>query len=136
MFADRAKIIIKSGKGGNGHVSFRREKYVPNGGPDGGNGGKGGDVIFQADEGMNTLSDYRYRRKFSAGNGEDGGKKNCHGKNGVDLILKVPQGTVIKDAKSGRVIADISGQRARLSRILTAERSSPTCPAITGGRSS
>ena len=110
MFADRAKIIIKSGKGGNGHVSFRREKYVPNGGPDGGNGGKGGDVIFQADEGMNTLSDYRYRRKFSAGNGEDGGKKNCHGKNGVDLILKVPQGTVIKDAKSGRVIADISGK--------------------------
>ena len=107
MFADRAKIIIKSGKGGNGHVSFRREKYVPNGGPDGGNGGKGGDVIFQADEGMNTLSDYRHRRKFSAGNGEDGGKKNCHGKNGVDLILKVPQGTVIKDAKSGRVIADI-----------------------------
>ncbi|MCI9426706.1 MAG: GTPase ObgE [Eubacterium sp.] len=110
MFADRAKIIIKSGKGGNGHVSFRREKYVPNGGPDGGNGGKGGDVIFQADEGMNTLSDYRHRRKFSAGNGEDGGKKNCHGKNGVDLILKVPQGTVIKDAKSGRVIADISGK--------------------------
>lgn len=110
MFADRAKIIIKSGKGGNGHVSFRREKYVPNGGPDGGNGGKGGDVIFQADEGMNTLSDYRHRRKFSAGNGEDGGKKNCHGKNGVDLILKVPQGTVIKDAESGRVIADISGK--------------------------
>ena len=119
MFADRAKIIIKSGKGGNGHVSFRREKYVPNGGPDGGNGGKGGDVIFQADEGMNTLSDYRHRRKFSAGNGEDGGKKNCHGKNGVDLILKVPQGTVIKDAKSGRVIADSGNFYYALGILLT-----------------
>ncbi|MBO5371771.1 MAG: GTPase ObgE [Lachnospiraceae bacterium] len=110
MFADRAKIIIKSGKGGNGHVSFRREKYVPNGGPDGGDGGKGGDVIFQIDEGMNTLSDYRYKRKFSAQSGEEGGKKNCHGKNGTDLILKVPEGTVIKDAESGKVIADMSGE--------------------------
>lgn len=113
MFADRAKIIIKSGKGGNGHISFRREKYVPNGGPDGGDGGKGGDIIFQADEGINTLSDYRHKRKFSAQNGEDGGKKNCHGKNGEDLILKVPQGTVVKDAASGKVIADISGKNQR-----------------------
>lgn len=113
MFADRAKIIIKSGKGGDGHISFRREKYVPNGGPDGGDGGKGGDVIFLVDEGMNTLSDYRYKRKFSAGNGEEGGKKNCHGKNGEDLILKVPKGTVIKDASSEKVIADMSGENTR-----------------------
>lgn len=113
MFADRAKIIIKSGKGGNGHVSFRREKYVPNGGPDGGDGGRGGDIIFQVDDGMNTLSDYRYKHKFAAENGEEGGKRNCHGKNGEDLILKVPEGTVIKDAESGKVIADMSGENKR-----------------------
>ena len=113
MFADRAKIIIKSGKGGNGHVSFRREKYVPNGGPDGGDGGKGGDVIFVVDEGLNTLTDFRHRRKFAAEPGEEGGKKNCHGKNGADLILKVPEGTVIKDAESGKVIADMSGENRR-----------------------
>lgn len=113
MFADRAKIIIKSGKGGDGHVSFRREKYVPNGGPDGGDGGKGGDVIFVVDEGLNTLTDYRHRRKFAAQSGEEGGKKNCHGRNGEDLILKVPAGTVIKDAESDRVIADMSGDNTR-----------------------
>ena len=114
MFADRAKIIIKSGKGGDGHVSFRREKYVPDGGPDGGDGGKGGDVIFVVDEGLNTLTDYRHKRKFSATPGEEGGKKNCHGKNGEDLILKVPEGTVIKDAESGKVIADMSGENRRV----------------------
>jgi GTP-binding protein len=114
MFADRAKIIIKSGKGGDGHVSFRREKYVPDGGPDGGDGGKGGDVIFVVDEGMNTLADYRHRRKFSATPGEQGGKRNCHGKNGEDLILKVPEGTIIKDAESGKVIADMSGENRRM----------------------
>ena len=113
MFADRAKIIIKSGKGGNGHVSFRREKYVPNGGPDGGDGGNGGDIIFLVDDGVNTLSDYRYKRKFTAQSGEEGGKRNCHGKNGEDLILKVPEGTVIKDAESGKVIADMSGENKR-----------------------
>lgn len=113
MFADRAKIIIKSGKGGNGHVSFRKEKYVPNGGPDGGDGGRGGDVIFQIDDGQNTLSDYRFKRKFSGENGEEGGKRNCHGKNGEHLILKVPEGTVIKDAASGKVIADMSGENKR-----------------------
>ena len=113
MFADRARIIIKSGKGGDGHVSFRREKYVPDGGPDGGDGGKGGDVIFVVDEGLNTLTDYRHRRKFAAQPGEEGGKKNCHGKNGEDLILKVPEGTVIKDAESGKVIADMSGDNKR-----------------------
>ena len=114
MFADRAKIIIKSGKGGDGHVSFRREKYVPDGGPDGGDGGKGGDVIFQVDPGLNTLTDYRHRRKFAARPGEEGGKKNCHGKNGEDIILKVPEGTVIKDAESGKVIADMSGDNKRM----------------------
>lgn len=113
MFADRARIIIKSGKGGDGHVSFRREKFVPNGGPDGGDGGKGGDIIFEVDEGLNTLTDYRHRRKFAAQAGEEGGKKNCHGKNGADLILKVPEGTVIKDAESGKVIADMSGDNKR-----------------------
>ena len=113
MFADRATIIIKSGKGGNGHVSFRREKYVPNGGPDGGDGGRGGDVIFVVDEGMNTLTDFRHRRKFAAENGEEGGKKKCHGKDGADLILKVPAGTVIKDAETDKVIADMSGDNKR-----------------------
>lgn len=113
MFADRAKIILKSGKGGDGHVSFRREKYVPNGGPDGGDGGKGGDVIFQVDDGLNTLTDFRHRRKFAAEAGQEGGKKNCHGRNGQDLILKVPEGTIIKDAESGRVIADMSGDNRR-----------------------
>ena len=113
MFADRAKIIIRSGKGGDGHVSFRREKYVPDGGPDGGDGGRGGDVIFEVDDGLNTLIDYRHRRKFSATNGEEGGKKRCHGSDGKDIILKVPAGTVIKEAESGQVIADMSGENRR-----------------------
>ncbi len=113
MFADRATIIIKSGKGGDGHVSFRREKYVPDGGPDGGDGGKGGDIIFEVDDGLNTLVDYRHHRKFAAQPGEEGGKRNCHGKNGADLVLKVPAGTVIKDAESGKVIADMSGDNRR-----------------------
>lgn len=113
MFADSARIIIKSGKGGDGHVSFRREKYVPNGGPDGGDGGKGGDVIFQVDEGMNTLVNFRHKRKYAAQNGEEGKKRNCHGKNGEDIIVKVPAGTVIKEAESGKVIADMSGDNTR-----------------------
>jgi GTP-binding protein len=113
MFADRAKIIIKSGNGGNGHVSFRREKYVPDGGPDGGDGGKGGDVIIEVDEGLNTLLNFRHKRKFAAQNGEEGGKKRCHGKNGENIVLKVPQGTVIKDAQSGKVILDMSGDHKR-----------------------
>lgn len=109
MFADRAKIYVRSGKGGDGHVSFRREKYVPDGGPDGGDGGEGGSVIFRVDEGMNTLADYRHVRKYKAGDGEDGGKKNCRGKNGSDIILRVPRGTVIKELNSMQVIADMSG---------------------------
>lgn len=113
MFADSAKIIIKSGKGGDGHVSFRREKYVPNGGPDGGDGGNGGDIIFEVDEGLNTLTDFRHKRKYAAGSGEEGGKKNCHGKNGEDLVIKVPAGTIIRDADSDKVIADMSGDNTR-----------------------
>ena len=108
MFADRAKIYVKSGKGGDGHVSFRREKYVPNGGPDGGDGGNGGSVYFVVDEGLNTLTDFRHIRKYCAKNGEEGGKRNCAGKNGEDIIIKVPEGTVIKEAESGKVIADMS----------------------------
>ena len=114
MFADRAKIIIKSGRGGDGHVSFRREKYVPDGGPDGGDGGRGGDVIFEVDEGLNTLIDFRNVRKYKAEDGEPGGKKNCRGKDGQDIIIKVPQGTVIKEAESDKVIVDMSGDNRRV----------------------
>ena len=89
MFADRAKIIIRSGKGGDGHVSFRRELYVPNGGPDGGDGGRGGDVIFEVDEGQNTLGEYRHKHKFKAQDGQEGGKKRCHGADGDDIVLHV-----------------------------------------------
>lgn len=114
MFADRATIYVRSGKGGDGHVSFRREKYVPNGGPDGGDGGNGGDVIFQVDEGLNTLVDFRHIRKYKAQDGEQGGKKNCHGKNGQDIVIKVPAGTVIKEAETGKVITDMSGDNKKV----------------------
>ena len=113
MFADRARIFIRAGKGGDGHVSFRREKYVANGGPDGGDGGRGGDVIFEVDEGLNTLQDYRHKRKFTAKDGEQGGKRRCHGADGEDIVLKVPEGTVIKESESGKVIADMSGDNRR-----------------------
>lgn len=113
MFADRARIYVRSGKGGDGHVSFRREKYVPNGGPDGGDGGNGGSVILEVDDGLNTLTDYRHVRKYHAQDGENGSKRNCRGKNGEDLILKVPEGTVIKEAESGKVITDMSGENRR-----------------------
>ena len=113
MFADRARIFIRAGKGGDGHVSFRREKYVANGGPDGGDGGRGGDVIFEVDEGLNTLQDYRHKRKFTARDGEQGGKRRCHGADGEDIVLKVPEGTVIKESESGKVIADMSGDNRR-----------------------
>ena len=113
MFADSAKVFIKSGKGGDGHVSFRRELYVANGGPDGGDGGRGGDIIFEVDDGLNTLTDFRHVRKYVAGSGEEGGKRRCHGADGKDLVIKVPEGTVIKDFESGKVIADMSGENRR-----------------------
>ena len=109
MFADRAKIYIRSGKGGDGHVSFRREKYVPDGGPDGGDGGDGGSVYFVVDKGMNTLTDFRHIRKYCAEHGQEGGKRNCRGKNGSDIRIKVPEGTVIKEVNTGKVIVDMSG---------------------------
>ncbi|MBQ3393485.1 MAG: GTPase ObgE [Lachnospiraceae bacterium] len=109
MFTDKARIVVSSGKGGDGHVSFRREKYVPAGGPDGGDGGDGGSVILKVDEGLNTLTDYRHVRKYAAQSGEDGKKKRMAGKKGEDLILKVPQGTVVREAVSGKVITDMSG---------------------------
>lgn len=114
MFADRAEIHIRSGKGGDGCVSFRRELYVAAGGPDGGDGGRGGDVIFEIDEGLNTLSDFRYIRKYSATDGERGSKRNCRGKDGEDLIIKVPPGTVIREKKTGKVIADMSYENRRV----------------------
>ena len=113
MFADRAKIYIRSGKGGDGHCSFRRELYVPDGGPDGGDGGRGGDVIFEIDKGLNTLADFRHKRKYVAPDGEQGGKRRCHGKNAEDIILKVPEGTVIREAETNKVIADMSGDNVR-----------------------
>lgn len=113
MFADRAKIYIRSGKGGDGHCSFRRELYVPDGGPDGGDGGRGGDVIFEIDKGLNTLADFRHKRKYVAPDGEQGGKRKCHGKDAEDIILKVPEGTVVREAETNKVIADMSGENVR-----------------------
>ena len=108
MFIDRVKIYVKAGNGGNGAVSFRREKYVPNGGPDGGDGGRGGNIIFQVNPGDNTLLAFRYHRKFVAEDGGSGlgGKK--HGKNGEDVIISVPPGTLLKDAETGKVIFDMA----------------------------
>lgn len=113
MFADNAKVFIRSGKGGDGHVSFRRELYVAAGGPDGGDGGKGGDIIFEVDDGLNTLTDFRHVRKYAAGDGQSGGKRRCHGADGEDLVIRVPEGTVIKEFESGKVIADMSGENRR-----------------------
>jgi GTP-binding protein len=113
MFIDRAKIFIKAGNGGNGAVSFRREKYVPAGGPDGGDGGKGGDIIFEVDEGLRTLIDFKYRRKYVAESGENGGSAKRTGKSGQDLLIRVPPGTIVRDAETGRILADMvePGQR-------------------------
>ena len=113
MFADRARIFIKSGKGGDGHVSFRRELFVAAGGPDGGDGGRGGDIIFEVDKGLNTLNEFKHVRKYVAESGEEGGKKLCHGKDGEDLVIRVPEGTIIRDEVSGKVIADMSNGRMR-----------------------
>lgn len=108
MFVDRVKIHVKGGNGGNGMVSFFRAKYITHGGPDGGDGGRGGDVIFVGDESMGTLMDFRYKRMFKAGNGQDGGKHNCFGKDGESVVIKVPVGTVIREAESGKIMADIT----------------------------
>lgn len=117
MFVDYAKIYVKSGKGGNGHVSFRRELYVPNGGPDGGDGGKGGDIIFEVDDGLNTLLPFKHRYKYVATDGEEGGNKKCHGKNGDDLIIKVPNGTLIRDTNSNKIILDMTGSKERITLL-------------------
>ena len=108
MFVDIAKIYLKAGNGGNGAVSFHREKYVAAGGPDGGDGGKGGDIIFKADDNLSTLADFRYKRKYCAQNGENGKASRCTGKKAPDLEIRVPKGTLVKDADTGRIIADIS----------------------------
>lgn len=109
MFVDKAKITVKAGNGGNGAVSFHREKYVAAGGPDGGDGGRGGDVIFQVDTNLSTLLDFRYKRKFAAPNGQDGSGGNSTGKSAEPLIVRVPRGTLVREAGSGRVVADLSG---------------------------
>lgn len=108
MFVDQAKIYIKAGDGGDGAVSFHREKYVAAGGPDGGDGGKGGDIVFVVDDNISSLIDFRYKRKYVAEKGQNGGAKNCSGRNAPDLVVKVPRGTVVKEIKSGRILADLS----------------------------
>ncbi|HHX80369.1 MAG TPA: GTPase ObgE, partial [Acholeplasmataceae bacterium] len=118
MFIDDVTVLVKGGKGGNGSVAFRREKYVPRGGPAGGDGGKGGSVIFVGDEGLTTLLDFRYQKRIVAQNGENGKSKNCYGKDGADLYIKVPLGTTVTDLKQGAVVADITrhGQEAVIAR--------------------
>jgi GTP-binding protein len=118
MFIDEARVYVKGGDGGNGIVAFRREKYVPQGGPAGGDGGRGGNVIFQADEGLRTLMDFRYNRHFKAERGQHGQGKNMHGAWGQDLVVRVPAGTVLKDEESGEMIADLTehGQEALVAK--------------------
>ena len=108
MFVDTAKIYIKAGDGGDGAVSFHREKYVAAGGPDGGDGGRGGNVVFVADTNLSTLADFRYKRKYLAKKGENGRGGRCRGKNAEDLIIRVPLGTLVKEEETGRVLADVS----------------------------
>ena len=110
MFIDTAKIYVKAGTGGNGAVTFHREKYVANGGPDGGDGGRGGDIIFVADSNLSTLADFRYKRKYRAQDGASGGANKCTGKSGENTVIKVPLGTVVKDEETGRIIADLSDE--------------------------
>lgn len=114
MFVDKAKIKIKAGDGGDGAVSFHREKYVAAGGPDGGDGGRGGDVIFQVDDNFSTLIDFRYKRKYVAERGQNGSSRNCTGKSADPLIIKVPRGTIIRDAKNGRIMADMSSDEPKI----------------------
>ena len=114
MFVDIAKIKIKAGSGGNGAVSFRREKYVAAGGPDGGDGGKGGNIVFQVDDNLSTLADFRYKRKYTAPNGENGRGGRCFGKGGEDCVIRVPRGTLVKEAETGRLLADMSGDEPQI----------------------
>lgn len=114
MFIDSAKITVSAGRGGDGAVAFHREKYIASGGPDGGDGGRGGNVVFQVDDNLSTLSDFRYKRKFSAEPGENGRGNRCNGKNGADLIIRVPRGTLVKDAATGRLIADLSTDEPKI----------------------
>ncbi|UFJ39042.1 GTPase ObgE [Brevibacillus humidisoli] len=118
MFVDQVKIYVKGGDGGNGSVAFRREKYVPLGGPAGGDGGRGGDVVFLVDEGLNTLMDFRYQRHFKAQRGENGRSKSQHGASAEDMIVRVPPGTIVTDADTGETIADLieNGQRAVIAK--------------------
>ena len=109
MFIDRATIFVKAGNGGNGAVSFHREKYVAAGGPDGGDGGRGGDVIFVVDKNLNTLEKFRYKKKYQAEHGAPGSSRNCTGRSGQDLIIPVPEGTIVREAESGQIMADLSG---------------------------
>lgn len=114
MFVDQAKIKIKAGDGGDGAVSFHREKYVAAGGPDGGDGGKGGDVVFQVDDNFSTLIDFRYKRKYVAERGQNGGARNCTGRSAPPLIVKVPRGTIVRDAETGRIMADMSTDEPKI----------------------
>ena len=111
MFVDKARIVIKAGDGGNGKVSFHREKFVAAGGPDGGDGGKGGDVVFLADTNVNSLINFKYKKRYFAEKGQDGGQKKCTGKNGADLVIRVPKGTVVREAETGRILADLSSDQ-------------------------
>lgn len=110
MFVDEAKIYIKAGDGGDGCVSFHREKYIAAGGPDGGDGGKGGDIVFKVDDNISNLIDFRYKRKYVAEKGQNGSSKNCTGRNAPDLVINVPRGTVVREAQTGRILADLSGE--------------------------
>ena len=114
MFIDHAKITVKAGKGGDGAVAFHREKYVASGGPDGGDGGKGGNVVFQVDDSLSTLADFRYKRKYVAPSGENGRGARCNGKSGKDLIVRVPRGTLVKEAETGRILADLSSDEPQV----------------------
>ena len=114
-FVDKARISVHAGKGGDGAVAFHREKYVAAGGPDGGDGGRGGNIVFTVDENMSTLMDFRYKRKYVAGNGANGAGKRCYGKDGETLYIKVPRGTIVRDTETGAIMHDMSTGEDKLS---------------------
>ena len=114
MFIDHAKITVKAGNGGDGAVAFHREKFVASGGPDGGDGGKGGNIVFQVDDNLSTFADFRYKRKYVAPSGENGRGSRCNGKSGKDLVVRVPRGTLVKEAETGRILADLSGDEPQI----------------------